>query len=107
MESYEALLGTLALTMGASWASGINLYAALLVLGLAGSTGNLDLPPDLEVLQDPMVIGAAGLMYFVEFFVDKTLGSIPAGIPFTPLFAFPPVPCWLLALLATSPRLWK
>lgn len=74
MESYEALLGTLALTMGASWASGINLYAALLVLGLAGSTGNLDLPPDLEVLQDPMVIGAAGLMYFVEFFVDKTPG---------------------------------
>ncbi|GAA5315388.1 MAG: hypothetical protein AseanaTS_05930 [Candidatus Pelagadaptatus aseana] len=74
MESYEALIGTLALTMGASWASGINLYAALLVLGLAGSSGNLDLPPDLEVLQDPMVIGAAGLMYFVEFFVDKTPG---------------------------------
>ena len=74
MESYEALIGTLALTMGASWASGINLYAALLVLGIGGSTGNIDLPPDLQVLQDPMVIGAAGLMYFVEFFVDKTPG---------------------------------
>lgn len=74
MESYETLLATLALTMGASWASGINLYAALLVLGLGGSTGNIDLPPDLLVLQDPMVIGAAGLMYFVEFFVDKTPG---------------------------------
>ena len=74
MESYEALLATLGLTLGASWASGINLYAVLLVLGIGGSTGNIDLPPDLQVLADPMVIGAAGLMYFVEFFVDKTPG---------------------------------
>jgi len=74
MESYEALVATLALTMGASWASGINLYAALLVLGIGGSTGNIALPADLEVLQNPLVIGAAGLMYFVEFFVDKTPG---------------------------------
>jgi hypothetical protein len=75
MESYEALLATLALTMGASWASGINLYAALLVLGMGGASGNIDLPPNLEVLQDPMVMMAAGFMYFVEFFVDKTPGA--------------------------------
>lgn len=74
MENYEALLTTLALTMGVSWASGINLYAALLVLGVGGTTGNIDLPAELMFLQDPMVIGAAGLMYFVEFFVDKTPG---------------------------------
>ncbi|MBV1913838.1 MAG: DUF4126 family protein [Pseudomonadales bacterium] len=74
MESYETLLATLALTMGASWASGVNLYAALLVLGIGSSTGNIDLPPELQVLQNPMVIGAAGLMYFVEFFVDKIPG---------------------------------
>ena len=74
MENYEALLATLALAMGASWASGINLYAALLVLGLGGSTGHIDLPPDLVFLQDPLVIGAAGLMYFVEFFADKAPG---------------------------------
>jgi hypothetical protein len=75
MESYEALLATLALTMGASWASGINLYAALLVLGLGGVSGNIDLPVGLEVLENPLVIGAAGLMYFVEFFIDKTPGA--------------------------------
>jgi len=75
MESYETLLATLALTMGVSWASGINLYAALLVLGLGGASGNIDLPPDLEVLQSPLVMLAAGLMYFVEFFVDKTPGA--------------------------------
>ncbi len=74
MENYEALLATLALAMGASWASGINLYAALLVLGLGGSTGHIDLPSALTVLEDPLVIGAAGLMYFVEFFADKTPG---------------------------------
>lgn len=75
MESYEALIATLALTLGASWASGINLYAALLVLGLAGASGNLQLPPDLMVLQSPLVIMAAGFMYFIEFFVDKTPGA--------------------------------
>ena len=74
MENYDALLATLALTMGASWASGINLYAALLVLGLGGATGNIELPPGLEALQDPLVIGAAGLMYAVEFFADKIPG---------------------------------
>ena len=74
METYEALLATLALMMGVSWASGINLYAALLVLGIGGSTGNIDLPAELAVLEDPLVIGAAGVMYFVEFFVDKTPG---------------------------------
>ena len=74
MENYEALLATLALAMGASWASGINLYAALLVLGLGGSTGHIDLPSELLFLQDPLVIGAAGAMYFVEFFADKTPG---------------------------------
>ena len=74
MESYDTLLATLALTMGASWASGINLYAVLLVLGIGGATGNIDLPPDLLVLTNPLVIGAAGLMYAVEFFADKTPG---------------------------------
>ncbi|MFT6926665.1 MAG: hypothetical protein ACJAZP_002284 [Psychromonas sp.] len=74
MESYQALLATLALTMGASWASGVNLYAALLVLGLGGVSGNIDLPQGLVVLENPLVIGAAGLMYAVEFFIDKTPG---------------------------------
>lgn len=65
---------TIALTMGVAWASGINLYATIATLGLLGATGNIDLPPDLEILMDPLVIGAAGFMYFVEFFVDKTPG---------------------------------
>jgi len=74
MENYQELLSIIALTMGVGWASGINLYAALLVLGLGGATGNIALPEQLAVLQSPLVIGAAGLMYFVEFFLDKTPG---------------------------------
>jgi len=64
----------IALSMGVAWASGINLYAAVLVLGLLGSTGNLQLPETLQVLENPLVIGAAGLMYCVEFFADKVPG---------------------------------
>jgi hypothetical protein len=65
---------TIALTMGVAWASGINLYAAILMLGYLGITGNIDLPPDLQILTDPMVMLAAGLMYCVEFFADKVPG---------------------------------
>lgn len=74
MESYEQLVSTLALLLGVGWASGINLYAAVAVLGFAGATGNLELPAELETLQDPLVIGIACLMYVVEFFADKTPG---------------------------------
>jgi len=70
----ESVVATIALTMGVAWASGINLYAAILTLGILGSTGNITLPPGLEILTHPMVIGAAGVMYFVEFFADKIPG---------------------------------
>ena len=65
---------TIALCMGVAWASGLNLYAALLMLGLMGATGYMQLPPGLEVLQEPPVIMAAGFMYCVEFFADKVPG---------------------------------
>jgi hypothetical protein len=74
MSSYEALMATLALTMGASWASGINLYAVMLVLGLGGATDNINLPAELSVLENPLVIGAAAVMYVVQFFIDKIPG---------------------------------
>jgi hypothetical protein len=67
-------IDTLALTLGAGWAAGINLYAAILVLGYLGATGSVVLPPGLEVLSDPLVMTVAGVMYCVEFFADKTPG---------------------------------
>ena len=74
MNGYETLIATLALTMGSSWASGINLYAALLILGLGGTTGNIALPNELAVLEYPFVIGAAAVMYLIQFFADKIPG---------------------------------
>jgi hypothetical protein len=65
---------TIAMTMGVAWASGINLYAAVFMLGYLGMTGNIQLPPDLMLLSDPLVLAAAGFMYCVEFFADKTPG---------------------------------
>jgi hypothetical protein len=70
METIEII----SLTLGVAWASGINLYAAILVLGLLANGGYTELPPSLTILQDPLVIGAAGIMYFVEFFADKVPG---------------------------------
>lgn len=65
---------TIAATMGAAWASGINLYATILVLGILNNTGDMTLPANLQILSHPLVLGAAGLMYCVEFFADKVPG---------------------------------
>ncbi|MDQ6955258.1 MAG: DUF4126 domain-containing protein [Mariprofundaceae bacterium] len=74
MEQLDQISAILALSMGAAWASGLNLYAAIFMLGMMGMTGNMDLPPGLEVLQNPLVLFAAGTMYVVEFFADKIPG---------------------------------
>lgn len=74
MEQLDQIAAVLALSMGAAWASGLNLYAAIFMLGMMGMTGNMDLPPGLEVLQNPLVLFAAGTMYVVEFFADKIPG---------------------------------
>jgi len=74
MEQLDQITQTLALSMGAAWASGINLYAAILMLGLMGVTGNVQLPPGLMILTDPLVLFAAGAMYMTEFVADKIPG---------------------------------
>jgi hypothetical protein len=74
VEHLEPIIKTIALTMGVAWASGINLYAAILVLGILGSSGNITLPHQLMILTDPLIVTAAGVMYAVEFFADKIPG---------------------------------
>ncbi|MBU4262731.1 MAG: DUF4126 domain-containing protein [Proteobacteria bacterium] len=74
MDEVNQIIHTISLSMGAAWASGINLYATLLTLGVLGATGNMTLPPDLQILTNPLVIGAAGLMFAVEFVADKMPG---------------------------------
>jgi len=74
MDQLNEIAGILGLTLGVAWASGINLYAAILVLGYMGATGAMVLPPDLQILANPLVMLAAGAMYLIEFFADKMPG---------------------------------
>jgi len=81
----------LALAAALGWASGIRLYAAVFLVGAAGSMGWVQLPQGLQVLQHPGVLAASGFMCMVEFFADKiplvdslwdmvhTVIRIPAG----------------------------
>jgi len=73
------------------FASGIRLYLVLFVVGLAGYMQWVPLPAGLQLLTQPWVLGASGLMMAIEFFADKipaldslwdtvhTLIRIPAG----------------------------
>jgi hypothetical protein len=61
----------LSLAMGTAWTSGINLYATVAALGIAGRAELVHLPQNLEVLSHPAVIAIACVMYLIEFFADK------------------------------------
>lgn len=57
--------------MGASWVSGINLYATVATLGLLGRFAHLRLPGELDVLTSWWVIGVALFLFVIEFVADK------------------------------------
>ncbi len=59
---------SLALSFSSGWASGVNAYLVVLVLGLAERFGGADVP---EVLGRWEVLAAAAFMYSVEFVADK------------------------------------
>ena len=85
------LVSTLGLALGASWASGIRLYASVLTLGLLGRFAGLELPGDLAAVETPWVMGLAAVLVVVEFVADKvpvvdsgwdavqTFARVPAG----------------------------
>ena len=64
-------ISTLAVSLGASWVSGINLYATVATLGLLSRFANLKLPGELDVVTNWWVIGVALFMFVVEFVADK------------------------------------
>ena len=66
--------GLLAIAAALGWASGLRLYAVVFFTGMAGYLGWVELPSGLHVLQSPVMLGASGLMLFVEFFADKIPG---------------------------------
>jgi hypothetical protein len=84
-------LAALAVALGASWASGLNPYAAVLVMGGAQRLGLVSLPHDLQVLGSLWVLAAAAALFALNFLADKiplidslndvlhTFVRIPAG----------------------------
>src|ERR1051326_5657443 len=64
-------ISTLAVSLGASWVSGINLYATVATLGLLGRLAHLKLPGELDVVTNWWVIGVALFLFVVEFIADK------------------------------------
>src|SRR5215218_5443476 len=64
-------LATLGRTMGFSLAAGVNLYATVFILGLASRYQWVQLPSQFNVFDNPWIIGAAGVLYVVEFVADK------------------------------------
>ncbi len=66
----EGLAG-LGRTLGFSFAAGINLYATVAILGLTSRYGWVALPEQYRVFDNDIVIGAALVLYAIEFFADK------------------------------------
>ena len=64
----------IALATVLGFASGIRLYAVLLIAGLVGYAGWVELPGGLVILQLPWVLAASGAMFAVEFVADKIPG---------------------------------
>ena len=64
----------MALAAALGWASGFRLYAVVFVMGVLGSTGWLQLPGGLSVVQQPVILFLSGALLFVEFFADKIPG---------------------------------
>jgi uncharacterized membrane protein len=100
---------TIALSAGLAWASGLRLYLVVFLAGALSYLGYLHLPSTLDVLQNPLVIGVAGVMAFAELIADKvpafdslwdsfqTFIRIPAGALLA-AFALGEVdPAWMVA----------
>ena len=65
------ILTSLGRTMGFSFAAGLNLYATVAILGLASRYGWVALPPQYQVFDNNWIIGAALVLYVIEFIADK------------------------------------
>jgi hypothetical protein len=65
------MLNALGLIVPLAFASGVNLYATVGVLGLCAHYGLVSLPEQLRVFDHPVIIAVALAMYLVEFIADK------------------------------------
>jgi len=111
-----SLVSALGYTIPFAFASGLNIYATIAVLGLSSHFGLVALPQQFRAFDHPAVIGIALVMYLVEFVADKIpwFGSVwdavhtvirPVGGAFVAVTALgdaSPVATSLAALLGGS-----
>ena len=67
-------LETLTFALGVSLASGINLYATVVILGVLDALSLVSFPEHMKIMFNPLVIGLATLLYAAEFLADKIPG---------------------------------
>ena len=65
------LLQTLGFSLGAAFASGLNLYATVSTLGLLHRFNVIHLSPSLQILAHPIVLATAISLFVIEFVADK------------------------------------
>ncbi len=66
-----SLVSALGYTIPFAFASGLNVYATIAVLGLSSHFGLVSLPQQFRAFDHPAVIGVALVMYLIEFVADK------------------------------------
>ncbi len=71
MEWIQSHIAELAMSAAMAWGAGIRLYLVVFLVGLLGKFDYVALPEALKILSNPLVLGAAGFMTFIEFFADK------------------------------------
>ena len=67
-------INSLSLALGASLTAGLNLYLTLFTLGMMHRFDVLTLPPKMEILANPWILGIVGLLTIADFIADKFPG---------------------------------
>ena len=90
-------MSVLPLVFTSGWASGINAYAVVLLLGVFGATGLTDDVP--EAMQRPEVLVTAGVLFLIEAVADK-IPSLDSAWDSVHTVIRPVAGAWVGALLA-------
>ena len=99
-------LVSLVQALGIAYASGINLYATVTVLGLASRMGWIGpLPGGLSAVSHPVVIGIAAVLYIFEFVATLIPGVASAWETFHSLIR-PPAAAALAAMTVWHGEAW-
>ncbi len=100
-------LQTLGFALGTSFASGLNLYATVAAAGLLQRFGVITLPPSLQVLAHPAVLGVAIAMFVIEFVADK-IPVVDSAWDAVHTFIRPPAAAILAySAFGSVPEAWK